>query len=433
MSCETQLIEAMNDWTSALNEGGGQVDIILLDFSKAFDVVPHQRLLSKLYMYGVSGKTLGWIQGFLGNRTQEVVVNGSHSSKQPVKSGVPQGTVLGPLLFLLYINDIEENIESSIRLFADDSALYRNINTPEDSKILQKDLFNFQKWANNWQMVFNIEKCKVLRISYRKSCKVNAVYKMYKENASGDPVSQDFLHIAFQATGISMSNSEFCDLEEITSARYLGVILDSKLNFNAHVDEITKKATKLLNLCCRNLHMCSAEVKTMAYNSIVRPHLEYASGCWNPHTKSNIDKVEAVQRRAARFVLNYYDYSPNSDLTGKIQNTLKWPPLQHRRAINDLCLFYKIRNSLVNISFPSIVAASTRHVHRFNYIQSLHSEAYKYQFFVRTVRLWNVIPDEVIIKPSVDSFKNGITQWIAPQAWIKNSATNTWGLSTSSC
>ena len=150
------------------------------------------------------------------------------------------------------------------------------------------------------------------------------------------------------------------------------------------------------------------------------------------HTKSNIDKVEAVQRRAARFVLNYYDYSPNSDLTGKIQNTLKWPPLQHRRAINDLCLFYKIWNSLVNISFPSIVAASTRHVHRFNCIQSLHSEAYKYQFFVRTVQLWNVIPDEVIIKPSVDSFKNGITQWIAQQAWIKNSATNTWGLSTSS-
>ena len=99
-----------------------------------------------------------------------------------------------------------------------------------------------------------------------------------------------------------MPNSELCDLEEITSGRYLGVILDSKLSFNAHVDEITKNATKLLNLCRRNLHMCSAEVKTMAYNSIVRPHLEYLSGCWNPHTKLNIDKVEAVQRRASRFV-----------------------------------------------------------------------------------------------------------------------------------
>ena len=97
-------------------------------------------------------------------------------------------------------------------------------------------------------MVFNVEICKMLRITYRKSRKVDAVYKMYKENASGDPVSQDFLHIASQATGISMSNSEFCDLEEITSAHYIGVTLDSKLSFNAHVDEITKKATKLLNL-----------------------------------------------------------------------------------------------------------------------------------------------------------------------------------------
>ena len=127
--------------------------------------------------------------------------------------------------------------------------------------------------------------------------------------------------------------------------------------------------------------MCPAEVKTMAYNSIVRPHLEYALGCWNPHTKSNIDKVEAVQRRLARFVFNYYDNSPNADLTGKIQNILRWLPLQHRKAINGLCLFYKIQNSLANISLPSIVSASTRHIHRFTYIQSLHSEAYKYQLF----------------------------------------------------
>ena len=116
MSCETQLIEATYDWTNILNKGKGQIDVILLDFSKAFDVVPHHRLLMKLYMYGITGKTHRWIEDILGSRTQEVVVNGSKSEHGMVKSGVPQGTVLGPLLFLIYINDIESQITSSIRL-----------------------------------------------------------------------------------------------------------------------------------------------------------------------------------------------------------------------------------------------------------------------------------------------------------------------------
>ena len=132
----------------------GQVNIILFDFSEAFDAVPHQRLLSRLNIFGVSDKTLGSIQGFLGSRTQEVVVNGSHSSRQPVKLGMPQGTVLGPLLFVLYINDIEEKIESSIHLFAADSAFYRNINTSKDDKFSKKIFSIFKngetigKWSS---------------------------------------------------------------------------------------------------------------------------------------------------------------------------------------------------------------------------------------------------------------------------------------------
>ena len=110
MSCETQLIEATYDWTNILNKGKGQIDVILLDFCKAFDVVPHHRLLMKLYMYGITGKTYRWIEDFLGNRTQEVVVNGSKSECGMVKSGVPHSTVLGPLLFLIYINDIESQM-----------------------------------------------------------------------------------------------------------------------------------------------------------------------------------------------------------------------------------------------------------------------------------------------------------------------------------
>ena len=144
-----------------------------------------------------------------------------------VKSGVPHGTVLGPLLFLIYINDIESQITSSIRLFADDSALCRPIYSESDSLSLQEDIFKLQKWANTWQM---------------------------------------------------------------------------------------------------------------AYNMIVRPHLEYSSTFWNPYTKCNTDKLEAVQSRAARFVLNFYDYRPNADLSGKIQKSLQLISLQHRRAVADVCV-----------------------------------------------------------------------------------------------
>ena len=175
MSCETQLMEATYDWTNILNKGKGQIDVILLDFSKAFDVVPHHRLLMKLYMYGITGKTHRWIEDFLGNRTQEVVVNGSKSERGMVKSGVPQGTVLGPLLFLIYINDIESQITSSIHLFADDSSLHRPIYSESDSLSLQEDIFKLQKWANTWQMVFNVNKCKLLRITYRKSSVIKYV------------------------------------------------------------------------------------------------------------------------------------------------------------------------------------------------------------------------------------------------------------------
>ena len=130
-SCETQLISAINDWAKSINRRT-QTDVILLDFGKAFDTVPHQRLISKLNFYGIRDRSLDWIKAFLTDRTQVVSNNGTHSNPRPVVSGVPQGSVLGPVLFLLYINDITDNISSHMRLFADDSVIYREINTQQD-------------------------------------------------------------------------------------------------------------------------------------------------------------------------------------------------------------------------------------------------------------------------------------------------------------
>ena len=166
-SCETQLLLTIEDLAKNLDEGS-EIDLQIFDFSKAFDIVPHQRLLSKLNYYGIQGKTLAWINLWLTERFQHVVVDGEASSFVKVTSGVPQGTVLGPPMFLLFINDIHENLDSTLRLFADDALLYRSINTMNDSLILQNDTDKLVSWSKTWQMQFDVTKCHTMRISRKK-------------------------------------------------------------------------------------------------------------------------------------------------------------------------------------------------------------------------------------------------------------------------
>ena len=166
-SCETQLISAIHDWAKSINTCS-QTDVILLDFSKAFDSVPHQRLLMKLDYYGIRGNMLMWIKAFLSNRSQSVSVNGIQSSSKPVLSGVPQGSILGPVLFLLYINDISSSVKSRLRLFADDCILYSEIREVQDCWALQDDLEQLSLWSNTWQLNFNVKKCYQLGITCKK-------------------------------------------------------------------------------------------------------------------------------------------------------------------------------------------------------------------------------------------------------------------------
>ena len=170
-SCESQLILTIQDLASGLEEGG-QIDDVLLDFSKAFDKVPHQRLRLKLEHYGVRGESLDWISSFLSERSQGVVCGGSTSGECEVASGVPQGSVLRPLLLLVYINDLPEQVRSTTRLSADDCLLYRKINSLEDTSIIQDDLVKLQQWEDKWLMCFSnpdILKCEILRVTAKKN------------------------------------------------------------------------------------------------------------------------------------------------------------------------------------------------------------------------------------------------------------------------
>ena len=206
-SCETQLLQLVEDLGRQLMKGN-QTDLVLLDFSKAFDKVNHLKLLFKLPQHGVKGNTLNWIRAFLLGRTQAVVLEGERSAEVPVTSGVPQGSVLGPLLFLLYINDLPQNIRSQVRLFADDTAVYLTVTSLEDANILQSDLDTLEEWERTWDMEFNPGKCQVLHIT-----------------RSRQPLqSQYTLHGQV--------------LESVDSAKYLGVNISQDLSCYHHINEI---------------------------------------------------------------------------------------------------------------------------------------------------------------------------------------------------
>ena len=162
-SCMTQLLETLEEWTD-LPDQNFSIDVIHLDFQKAFDTIPHQRLLSKVHAYGIRGKVYEWIRNFLLNRRQRVVLNNSKSTWSEVISGVPQGSVLGPILFILYINDLPDIISCVSKLFADDTKLYRSVDSYDDSNTIQMDLYELDNWSSSWQMEFNIPKCKVLHL-----------------------------------------------------------------------------------------------------------------------------------------------------------------------------------------------------------------------------------------------------------------------------
>jgi ribonuclease P/MRP protein subunit RPP40 len=232
-----------------------QVDMAIMDFSKAFDVVPHNHLFTKLACYGIHNKTHAWISGFLKHRTQRVHVSGEKSPWCDVISGVPQGTVLGPLLFLAYINDLPDNIQSSVRLFADDCVIYREIKNDLDAQALQEDLDTLGRWEQTWLMKFNTSKCFIMKLTHARSTKPHS-YTL------GGAI-----------------------LAETGSHSYLGVCINNKLSWNQHIQEITAKANRTLGFIKRNLHSCNKATKEVAYKSLVRPKLEYSSAVWDPYTK----------------------------------------------------------------------------------------------------------------------------------------------------
>ena len=378
-SCETQLLNTVEELIKGLNDKE-ELDLIVLDFSKAFDTVAHQRLLGKLQYYGVRGATHKWVTNWLTGRVQRVVIDSSE--EVPVLSGVPQGTVLGPLMFILYINDISEGVTSTVKLFADDCLLFRRIRTLSDRIALQSDLDRLCNWAESWQMSFNPGKCSVLTISLKRNTVQNS-YTMHGQTL------------------------QHCDHHP-----YLGVEMSSDMSWNHHIKATTAKAQRSLNLLRRNLSGCSRETKSRAYTTMVRPILEYAGSVWDPYHQNQIDALEAIQRRAARFACNLYSYEES--VTAML-NTLGWRSLQERRFISRQCMLYKTIQMQTACTFPSYVtpqSRTTRASHDLQYCAPTGKllDVYKYSFFPRTVRAWNILPADIVEASSPDIFKQALQQ-----------------------
>jgi Reverse transcriptase (RNA-dependent DNA polymerase) len=303
-SCTTMLLKTFEEWTVILDKKSGtHIHAIFLDWAKAFDKVPHERLLSKLEHYGIKGKNLCWFKNFLIGRTQRVVFGGAHSELTDVPSGVIQGSVLGPFLFNIFVADLPNCIKHCcLRQYADDCTLSKEIISEKDEQEVQEDLDSASVWCENNGMELNALKCKVMDITHARSTR----------------------HTDYKICGQKLSYVE--------TERLLGVHISKDLKWNHHTDVVRKKAAQILGFAKRNLKGCTPRVKRTAYLTMVKPILFYGSPAWHPETKTNTDKIERMQRRALKFV--YGNNLPPREHQ-------KIMPVQMQLRYNDLLFFKK--------------------------------------------------------------------------------------------
>ena len=307
--CDTQLLNTVTEFIDYFDELI-PIDIAVLDFSKAFDVVSHRKLRSKLLNIGVHSKTVDWISSWLKDRSLSVCVNNVKSASRTVLSGVPQGSVLGPLLFNVFINDMNKSIQhSTLKLYADDSLLYKPILCSSDSIQFQGDLDNLVDWASNSQMRFNVKKCEQMSIKRAANTNANTQYLM-----SGEPLS---------------------DTDQV---EYLGVTIDNRLSFDHHVKKICSKANRSLHMLMRCLKKAKPKTRATAYKTVCRPILEFATHTWSPHKVKLIKQIEGINRKAFRWVFHLKKRDHISDL----MLFHGWDTLEERRKAADLKMYHRM-------------------------------------------------------------------------------------------
>ena len=372
-SCATQLLASLEDWTQ-LMERKEPVDVAYLDFRKAFDSVPHRRLIQKLNDLGVRGPLLRWIEAFLTGRTQQVAVNGKQSNPTPVRSGIPQGSVLGPVLFLVYVNDLPESVKCDIKLFADDAKLYASSKQGNSQHSqMQADLQSLANWSATWLLPFNVKKCKIL---YLGTGNIQDEYSLF---------------------GASV--------QRVAEERDLGVIIDEQLKFRKQAAVAVSKASQILGVIRRSFELLDSQTLPLLFKTLVRPHLEYGNIVWGPFNKEDQRLVERVQRRATRLVPDVR-HLPYQERLRKLQ----LPSLQYRRRRGDVIMVYMLLNGHLNMTredfFQPAPTTRTRG-HPLKLAKPrAQSRVRRNHWSVRAINDWNSLPSHVVLAPSTNVFKN---------------------------
>jgi len=384
-SCTTNLLEFLEGVSVKIDEGK-PVDVVFLDFAKAFDKVPRERLLEKLRAHGVQGKVLQWIREWLTGRKQRVVLNGKCSTWKDVLSGVPQGSVLGPILFLIFINDLDLAVEmiNQVKKFADDMKLGHTVSPELQRRELQQALNNLKEWADKWGMQFNVAKCKVMHCGHS---------------------NQQF---EYSMDGVKLDNVE----EE---ERDIGVVMNNGLKPAAQCRKAAQTAQNVLSQLTRSFHYRDRNIFLRLYIQYVRPHLEFSSAAWSPWHETDKECLEKVQRRAVNMIsgLKAKTYEERLEELGITT-------LEERRAQLDLIQTYKIltgKDKVEKETWFDMAAQGTRLTRLAADPMNVRQRAARLEvrrnfYSNRVVDQWNRLPAELKNAVTVNSFKNGLKkQW----------------------
>ena len=367
-SCITQLTTLYHEWVETIDlPKPPRIDVIFLDWSKAFDRVSHKILLDKLHKYGICGSVLNWFYSYLSNRSQRVIFKGSQSNWAPVHSGVPQGSVLRPLLFNIFAFVLPLCVQSHLRQYADDTVLYWAIRHEADPVILQNDLNSIITWCNLNHMSLNVKKCKLMTVT-RSKHPFQPIYKIGSDT-----------------------------LEIVNSYKYLGIIISSDLDWKLHINSIVCKTSKLSGFIRRVVKSKDPDIFVKLYCSLCRPILEYAAPVWCPCILIHKETLERVQRRFTRSCLGVPRRStinPDNEIsypTRCIQ--LGLPFLLNRIHFLSISFVIKCLYNCFDINVHRYIKVNTRHVetvkfhHQRSIINALH-----HSLFYRFPRLWEGLP-----------------------------------------
>ena len=385
-SCTTNLLEYMDMLTTGISNGK-YFDVIYTDFAKAFDKVPHKRLLAKLSSYGIKKSLLEWINSFLTGRKQRVIFGSYKSLWKWITSGVPQGSVLGPLLFLLYINDLPDYVQNPCKLYADDGKVISEVCPTTKSSSLQQDIDNLSVWSNTWKIALNTEKCKIMHIG---AINPGNKYTMMKEG-----------------TRVELASS--------TVEKDIGIYISNDLNWATQVKSAAAKANSMLGIINKTFKHKDKHNMRALYCAYVRPHMETSIQAWCPYWRKDIDALERVQKRATKLVpelrhLPYAERLKRMNLT----------TLEIRRLRGDLIQQFKIHHGYEKINWhmeqkpvssicASGPAANTRANTNNKYRiirQSIAKCKQREHFFTNRVSYaWNMLSNSIIESTSINQFK----------------------------